>query len=398
MKLIIAGGGTGGHLFPGIAVAEEFLSRDPANQVLFVGTERGIEAKAVPAAGYPLELISAAGIRGKRTFSQIKGMAMMLYGYAQSRKILKSFRPDMVLGVGGYASLPMVLAARGMQVPRFIHEQNAIPGKTNRLLARFVDQVFITLEESATYFPEGSTLLTGNPLRRQILDSVGKVNPPSIPPFVKGESEQNRPAEVNLPPLQGEGRGAEALFHLFVFGGSQGAHAINIAMIEALPALKTMRDKVTITHQTGDNDCAEVTAAYSTAGVEAVVTPFISDMAAEYEKADLIICRAGATTIAEVTACGKACLFIPYPHAVDDHQRLNAEALLKKDACFMLLEWELTGGSLAETIRTLAEDPDLVRRTGELAFSLAKLDAARIIVDEMTKANEIKRTHSCTEK
>jgi UDP-N-acetylglucosamine--N-acetylmuramyl-(pentapeptide) pyrophosphoryl-undecaprenol N-acetylglucosamine transferase len=155
---------------------------------------------------------------------------------------------------------------------------------------------------------------------------------------------------------------------------------------------------VTITHQTGDNDCAEVTAAYSTAGVEAVVTPFISDMAAEYEKADLIICRAGATTIAEVTACGKACLFIPYPHAVDDHQRLNAEALLKKDACFMLLEWELTGGSLAETIRTLAEDPDLVRRTGELAFSLAKLDAARIIVDEMTKANEIKRTHSCTEK
>jgi len=384
MKLIIAGGGTGGHLFPGIAVAEEFLARDPDNQVLFVGTERGIEAKAVPAAGYPFELISAAGIRGKGTFSQIKGTAMMLYGYAQSRKILKSFRPDMVLGVGGYASLPMVLAARGMQVPRFIHEQNAIPGKTNRLLARFVNQVFITLDESATYFPEASTLLTGNPLRRQILDSVGE----------RGELRGGRKDGADIPSTPD----TASCFHLFVFGGSQGAHAINVAMIEALPALKMMRDKVTITHQTGDKDCAEVTAAYSAAGVEAVVTPFISDMAAEYARADLIICRAGATTIAEVTACGKACLFIPYPHAVDDHQRLNAEALLKKNACFMVLEWELTGSALAETVRTLAEDPDLVRRTGELAFSLARLDAARIIVDEMTKADEIKRAHSCTEK
>ncbi|MDD2309738.1 MAG: undecaprenyldiphospho-muramoylpentapeptide beta-N-acetylglucosaminyltransferase [Desulfuromonadaceae bacterium] len=382
MKLIIAGGGTGGHLFPGIAVAEEFMSRDPANQVLFVGTERGIEAKAVPAAGYPLELISAAGIRGKGTFSQLKGTAMMLYGYAQSRKILKRFRPDMVLGVGGYASLPMVLAARGMQVPRFIHEQNAIPGQTNRLLARFADQVFITLEESASYFPKDSTLLTGNPLRRQILDMVAKQNPPSIPPFVKGGNEVSE----------------QRKFNLFIFGGSQGAHAINVAMIEALTLLNDCPVLLSITHQTGEKECAEVTAAYRAAGVDAVVTPFISDMAAEYARADLIICRAGATTIAEVTACGKACLFIPYPHAVDDHQRLNAEALLKKDACFMLLEWELNGKSLAESICTLAVDTDLVRRTGESAFSLARLDASRIIVDEMTKANEIKRATPCTEK
>ncbi len=359
MKLIIAGGGTGGHLFPGIAVAEEFLSRDPANEVLFVGTERGIEARAVPAAGYRLKLISAAGIRGKGTLSQLKGIAMMVYGYAQSRKILKSFRPDMVLGVGGYASLPMVLAARGMQVPRFIHEQNAIPGLTNRLLARFASKVFITLEESARYFPSASTLLTGNPLRRQILDMVGKQNPPTIQIEDAGD------------------------FRLLVFGGSQGAHAINAAMIEALPFLRESRLRVAITHQTGEKECAEVTAAYRAAGVEAVVTPFISDMAAEYARADLIICRAGATTIAEVTACGKACLFIPFPHAVDDHQRRNAEALFKKDACFMMLERELSGGTLAETIRTLAEDPDLVHRTGTLAFGLARLDAARIIVDEM---------------
>lgn len=361
MKLIVAGGGTGGHLFPGIAVAEEFISREPAHEVFFVGTERGIEARAVPAAGYQLEVISAAGIRGKGIFSKIKGTAMMIYGYAQSRKILKRYRPDLVLGVGGYASLPMVLAARGMQIPCFIHEQNAIPGLTNRLLARFANKVFITLEESARYFPVASTLLTGNPLRQQILDMVEKINSHSPPYF------------------QGDG-----VFNLFIFGGSQGSHAINVAMIDALPILKDFPGKLRIIHQTGEKDCAEVSAAYRAAGVEAEITPFISDMAAEYARADLIICRAGATTIAEVTACGKTCLFIPFPFAVDDHQRRNAEALLKKDACFMMLERELTGLTLAEAIRTLAEDPDLVRRTGEAAFSLARLDAAKMIVDEMT--------------
>ena len=158
-------------------------------------------------------------------------------------------------------------------------------------------------------------------------------------------------------------------------------------MIAALPLLKEKRIRLAITHQTGEKECAEVAAAYRTAGVEAEVTPFISVMAAEYARADLIICRAGATTIAEATACGKACLFIPFPHAADDHQRRNAEALLKKDACFMMLERELTGETLADTICTLAEDPELIRRTGELAFSLAKLDAARIIVDEMLETN-----------
>ncbi|HIJ81854.1 MAG TPA: undecaprenyldiphospho-muramoylpentapeptide beta-N-acetylglucosaminyltransferase [Desulfuromonadales bacterium] len=371
MRLIIAGGGTGGHLFPGIAVAEEFLSRNPANQVLFIGTERGIEARAVPAAGYRLELISAAGIRGKGGLSQLSGIVKMFYGYAQSRKILKSFRPDAVLGVGGYASLPMVLAAGGMQIPRFIHEQNAIPGQTNRLLARFAGRVFITLEESAGYFPDGSTLLTGNPLRRQILEMAGKAHPPSIPPLLKGGSQQSE----------------QGGFHLFIFGGSQGAHAINLAIMNALPLLKKSPVRLSITHQTGEKDHEEVTAAYRKAGVDATVTAFISDMAAEYAKADLIICRAGATTIAEVTACGKACLFIPFPHAVDDHQRRNAEALLKKGACFMMLEQELSGASLAEQIVKLSQDAELVLRTGEAAFGLARLDAARIIVDEIEKGN-----------
>lgn len=365
MKLIIAGGGTGGHLFPGIAVAEEFLSRDSSNEVLFIGTERGIEARSVPAAGYKLELISAAGIRGKGTLAQIKGAAMMLYGYAQSRKILKSFQPDLVLGVGGYASLPMLMAARGMQIPRYIHEQNAIPGKTNRLLAQFADQVFITLEESAIYFPKEKTLLTGNPLRKQILDLIQK------PHFQKMENSSEK----------------QGGFHLFVFGGSQGAHAINTAMVSALPFLQQSEILLNITHQTGEKDCSEITEAYRQAGVQARVVPFINDMAAEYAAADLIICRAGATTIAEVTACGKACLFIPFPAAVDDHQRKNAEALLKKDACHLLVEQELSGEKLSEIIVESAVNPDAVKLMGERAYTLARLDAAKIIVDEMmTKA------------
>lgn len=360
MKLLIAGGGTGGHLFPGIAVAEEFLGRDPANEVLFVGTERGIEARAVPAAGYRLELVSAAGIRGKGTVGKLKGACMMMYGYAQSRRILKEYRPDLVLGVGGYASLPMVMAARGMQIPAFIHEQNAIPGMTNKLLARFADRVFITLEESAKYFPEDKILLTGNPLRRQILNMVDTIS-----------AEQQTTDNER--------------FRLFTFGGSQGAHAINMAVMAALPRLADLADRLEIRHQTGERDFTAVRDAYEQSGLQASASPFIADMAAEYRWADLVICRAGATTIAEVTACGKPCLFIPFPHAVDDHQRRNAEALLKKQACFMLLEKELTGESLAGMIRELIADPELLRRTGNAARSLSRLDAARIIVDEMTK-------------
>jgi UDP-N-acetylglucosamine--N-acetylmuramyl-(pentapeptide) pyrophosphoryl-undecaprenol N-acetylglucosamine transferase len=372
MKLLIAGGGTGGHLFPGMAVAEEFLARDPANRVLFVGTERGIEARAVPAAGYALELISAAGVRGKGGFSQLKAAAMMIYGYAQSRKVLKAFRPDFVLGVGGYASLPMVLAARGMQVPCFIHEQNAIPGMTNKLLARIARQVFITLEESEKFFPKDKILVTGNPLRRQILDSVES--------RVKGQGSSEEPGNAPLPLAP-----CPASFHLLVFGGSQGAHAINMAVVDALPALKMSGVKIEITHQTGEKDLEQIQAAYRREGVEAKVTAFISDMASEYAKADLIICRAGATTIAEVTACGKPCVFIPFPHAVDDHQRRNAEALLKKQACFMLLEHELRDGLLAATIADAINNPEQLRQTGAAAFSVARLDAAEIIVDEMTK-------------
>lgn len=358
MKLLVAGGGTGGHLFPGIAVAEEFLSRSPDNEVLFVGTERGVEARILPKSGYRVEFVSAAGVRGKSLFGQLKGLAGLLYGYSQSRKILREFKPDLVLGVGGYASAPVILASRGLLIPRFVHEQNAIPGMTNKLLSRIAEQAFISLEESRRFFPKDTTLLTGNPLRKQILEEVATA--PDV-------------------------RETDGI-HLLVFGGSLGAHSINMTLAAAAPLLKSFGPKLTVTHQTGEKDFAEVSAAYRKAGVEARVVPFIDNMAAEYRAADLIICRAGATTIAEVTACGKPCIFIPFPHAVDDHQRKNAEALLKTAAGFMILERELTAESLVSQISEILENPELLQQTAENARQMGRLDAAKIIVDEMLKS------------
>ncbi|GLI38452.1 undecaprenyldiphospho-muramoylpentapeptide beta-N-acetylglucosaminyltransferase [Geobacter hydrogenophilus] len=356
MRLLIAGGGTGGHLFPGIAVAEEFLSRKKGNEVLFVGTWRGIEARVLPKLGYRLECITAAGIRGKGSVARAKGLAKFLYGYAQSRKILKEFKPDLVLGVGGYASAPALLAARGMSIPRFIHEQNAIPGFTNKMLATVAERVFISLEESRKFFPEERTLLTGNPLRRQILEQVA---------------------------LAPQEERADDAFHLLVFGGSAGAHRINLIMGEVLPYLEDVKERLRITHQTGENDLEDVTSVYEEQGIAADVVAFIDSMADAYRWADLVVCRAGATTIAEITACGKPCIFIPYPHAVDDHQRRNAEALLKRGAGFVIIEQELSGEVLAKTIRDLMVDPARLKSVGEAAQGLARLDAAQVIVDEM---------------
>jgi len=359
MKLLIAGGGTGGHLFPGIAVAEEFLARDPSNEVVFVGTERGVEAKVLPRLGYRLELISASGVRGKGASGLFTGIGRFLYSYSQSRQILKNFAPDMVLGVGGYASAPVLMAARGMLIPRFVHEQNAYPGLANKLLSRFAAEAYISLEESARFFPKGNTVLTGNPLRRQILDIVAA--------SARGEAEAG---------------GADGV-HLLVFGGSLGAHSINMAMAAAAPLLAGLGSRLSVTHQTGEKDRDEVAAAYAAAGIRAEVLPFIDDMAAAYRAADLVICRSGATTIAEVTACAKPCLFIPYPHAVDDHQRRNAESLLKRGACEMLLERELSPETLAGTIGGLLQDREKLEQIAMSARSLGRIDAGSVIVDRM---------------
>jgi UDP-N-acetylglucosamine--N-acetylmuramyl-(pentapeptide) pyrophosphoryl-undecaprenol N-acetylglucosamine transferase len=356
MRLIIAGGGTGGHLFPGIAIAEEFLARSPENEVLFVGTSRGIEARLLPKLGYPLALISASGMKGLGTTRQIMGAGRLLYGYAQSRKILKDFRPDLVLGVGGYASAPLVLAARGMGIRRFIHEQNAAPGITNKVLSYFVDGVFISMPEAESFFPKKITLMTGNPIRKEILWG-----------------------------FQERVRSVGDLFSVLVFGGSAGAQRVNSALLEALPHLESVKHRLRITHQTGEKDLERVREGYRAQGFQANVTTFIDDMSAAYGAADLVVCRAGATTIAEVTACGKGCIFIPYPYAADDHQRKNAQSLLKKDAGFMILEEDLTGEKLAGQMLALIEHPERLAEVERNARSMAQLDAAQAIVAAMMR-------------
>ncbi len=356
MRLMVAGGGTGGHLFPGIAVAEEFLSRDASNEVIFVGTEYGIEARVLPLLGFQLECIATIGMRGKSRLSQMKGAFLLLKSYFQSKRILERFRPDVVLGVGGYASGPLMVAARRFPCKRFIHEQNAVPGFTNKRLAGFVDRVFLSLEESIRFFPSDKALLAGNPLRKEILQEVGR---------------------------ERTGQKSAAVFNLLVFGGSAGAHSINMALIEALPLLREVKDRLVIVHQTGDKDLEEVSAAYLKEGFTSDAYPFIHNMADAYSQADLVICRAGATTIAEVTACGKACLFIPFPFAVDDHQRKNATALVEKGAAFMLLNRELSGERLAGILLELIADPDRLKITGKRAGELARPDAAKVIVDAM---------------
>ena len=354
MKLIIAGGGTGGHLFPGIAIAEEFLARGAENEVLFVGTSHGIEARLLPKLGYPLALISASGMKGLSNTKKILSAGRLLYGYSQSRKILKEFRPDLVLGVGGYASAPMVLAARGMGIRRFIHEQNASPGLTNKMLGRFVDGIFISMEESASFFPKKITQMTGNPIRKEILWG-----------------------------FQERVRSIGDAFSVLVFGGSAGAQRVNTALLEALPHLESVRPRLRITHQTGEKDVARVRDGYRAEGFQAQVTSFIDNMSAAYGAADLVICRAGATTIAEVTACGKGCIFIPYPYAADDHQRKNAESLVKRGAGVMILEEDLTGEHLAGQILDLMEQPRILADMEKNARDLAQLDAAQAIVAAM---------------
>jgi UDP-N-acetylglucosamine--N-acetylmuramyl-(pentapeptide) pyrophosphoryl-undecaprenol N-acetylglucosamine transferase len=356
MKLIIAGGGTGGHLFPGIAVADEFLAANPENQVLFVGTQRGIEARLLPKLGYPLSLISGSGMKGMGTLAKLKSGLRLLNGYAQSRKILRDFAPDLVLGVGGYASAPLLLAARGMGLPLFIHEQNAVPGLANKILSRFSERIFISMPESAELFPKGRTLLTGNPIRKEILWRF----------------------QEKVRSIGGE-------FRILVFGGSAGAHRINMACLEALSHLAEAKESLFITHQTGKKDLEEVQKGYREQGFRAQVSPFIEDMAAAYGAADLVICRAGATTIAEITACGKACIFIPYPYAADDHQRKNAQSLVRNEAGFLIDEEDLNGELLAREILKLQKDPELLGTVERNARSLAHLDAAQAIVSEMVK-------------
>jgi len=349
--MIIAGGGTGGHLFPGIAIAEEFLQRRPAHRILFVGTERGMEKKVLGALGLPLRTIPVEGIKGRGPAQTARALMKIPGSLVTSFRILREFRPDIVVGVGGYASGPTVLASRLMGIKTAIAEQNAFPGLTNRILGRVTDRIFLTFPASQQWFPKKRTLVTGNPIRAALL-------------------AQTREKGMGHPG-----------FTILIFGGSQGAHAINRIVEEALDDLLHLQDRLYFIHQTGESDRKRIAEAYRKRGFTAEVSPFIMDMASAYRKADLLLCRAGATSIAEITAGGKASILVPFPFAVNDHQTRNADVLYQAGAAEVIAEKDLKGPLLAALIERLYRHPEAVRGMADAAAGLGKPNAARDIVD-----------------
>ncbi len=351
MKIIIAGGGTGGHLFPGIAIAEELRKRNTDNKVLFIGTEKGLEKGILGRLGYPLETLNVEGLKGKGGLGTLKSLLKIPGSMLSSFKIIRTFKPDFVVGVGGYASGPAVLAASILGIKTFIAEQNAFPGLTNRILGHFVSRIFLTFDDSKRWFPEQKTIVTGNPVRSS---------------FIAGN---NGVVTKNK------------LFTILVFGGSQGARAINGAVIESLGGLVDIKDKIYFIHQTGNQESGQVKEAYQKNGFAAEVYPFITEMAQAYRRADLLVCRAGATSLAEITAMGKASVLIPFPFAAADHQTKNASAMANAGAAIMIPEKELDGFRLASVIKNLYLQPEKIKKMEVAAASLGRVNAAALIVD-----------------
>jgi UDP-N-acetylglucosamine--N-acetylmuramyl-(pentapeptide) pyrophosphoryl-undecaprenol N-acetylglucosamine transferase len=350
-RMVIAGGGTGGHLFPGIAVAREFQRRNPATSVLFIGSGKPIEERVLAATGFPRATIAVAGLKGRGLWHQLVTLARLPWAVAAARRLLADFKTDLVLGVGGYSAGPVGLAAWLSGIPVVLHEQNLLPGITNRQLARFARRICVSFEASTIHFPPAKAHLTGNPVRPEILAAAEA--PPS--------TEEN--------------------FTVLVAGGSQGAHAINLAIQAALPrALQEAPGMVWI-HQTGADDEAALAAAYRRLGLKAEVAAFFDDMWERYRQADLVICRAGATTLAELTCLGKASVLVPYPQAADNHQVLNARALAEAGAAEILPQNELSGDRVWERILHFRAHPEAGLRMAECARSLGRPQAAEAIVD-----------------
>jgi UDP-N-acetylglucosamine--N-acetylmuramyl-(pentapeptide) pyrophosphoryl-undecaprenol N-acetylglucosamine transferase len=355
LSVIIAGGGTGGHVYPGIAIAEEFKRRNADTKVLFVGTERGLETKVVPREGFELELIEVAALKRVGFLTKIRSLWMLPRTFLAVRKLIQRVAPDVVIGVGGYASGPVVLMAAWMGVPTMVAEQNALPGFTNRVLARFVRAAAISFEEAREFFGDKAEI-TGNPVRAEF--------------FALADQPES----------------AHRAVHVLITGGSQGARAVNNAVIAALPMLTGEKQRsegvrLTFTHQTGESDYDRVRAVYLENGIKADVKPFMDRIVDEFACADLIICRAGATTVAELAAAGKPAILIPFPFAADDHQRKNAEAFENAGAGQMILQAELTPERLVKELLWLARSPQQLKRMAEASRRLAHPNAAAQVVD-----------------
>jgi UDP-N-acetylglucosamine--N-acetylmuramyl-(pentapeptide) pyrophosphoryl-undecaprenol N-acetylglucosamine transferase len=359
MRAILAGGGTGGHVIPALAIANQ-LKKSYGAEVLFIGTARGIENRLVPAAGYELRLVRVGALKNVSLMTRAKTAFDLPRAIWDAGRILNEFAPDVVIGVGGYASGPAMLAAVVKHIPTLAFEPNVVPGFANRMVARFVSAAAVHFEETAKYFRHAK--VTGVPVRQAFFEI------PARSPLL----------------AQSAGEKWGTLPTVLVFGGSQGAHAINEAMIRCLPVLQREAPGIHIIHQTGERDYNDALAAYQSLGESAAsftseVFKFIEDMPAAFARADLVVCRSGASTVAEIAAAGKPAVFVPFPRAADDHQRVNAEALARAGAAVVVEESKLEGVWLAETISTLLLDSARLRSMSAAARELAHPNAAKDI-------------------
>ena len=357
--LMIAGGGTGGHIYPAIAIARAYLERDASRRVVFVGTEKGLEKTIVPKAGFPLEFISVGGLKGKGGLDLVRNVARLPLGFIQAWRLIGKHRPDIVLGVGGYSSGPVLAAAALRRVPTMIHEQNAYPGLTNRMLAKFVRAVAVAFADALPRLKRADGVVTGNPIRREFFDKA-----PGAPASPQADRKKR----------------------LLIFGGSQGSRILNDTMTGALLFMSRLRGDLEIVHQTGQSDLQKVQDAYrSSSFPDARIVPYLDPMADEIAAADLVVSRAGAMTIGELSAIGRAAVLVPFAAATNNHQELNARVVERAGGAVVITEAQLTPERLAAAITEIVSDPERARRMGGSSRALASPDATARIVDFMEK-------------
>ena len=359
--LMVAGGGTGGHIYPAIAIAREYLARDAARGVVFVGTERGLEKTIVPKAGFPLEFIDVGGLKGKGGLDLVRNIFRVPKGFIQAWKLIGKHKPNVVLGVGGYSSGPVLLAARMRGVPTIVHEANAFPGLANRTLARFVTTVAVAFAEAGPRMKRKDAVVTGNPIRAEFFQTANR-----------------------QPPTANRQR-------LVLFGGSQGSRILNDTMAGALLFLARHKETLEIVHQTGPNELEKVQAAYRTSAFAgtARVVPYLDPIVDEIAAADVVVCRAGAMTIGELAAVGRAAILVPFAAATNNHQELNARVVERAGGAVVITENELSPERLAGAIGEILADSQRAARMGAAAKTLAMPQATKIIVDLVERIQRI---------
>lgn len=352
IRLLLTGGGTGGHLFPAIASAQKLVDLVPGSQVMFVGTKRKMDKTSLESYSFATKSIHCYGLKGKSLPELIKALLVLPISCVEAALIILRFKPDVVLGVGGYVTGPVVFVARLLGKKTMIHEQNSIPGLANRKLGGLVDRVCLSLPDSGSLFPKDKTRFTGNPVRKEIV--------------LQAEKFRNDTKE----------------FVIAILGGSQGAHAVNMLVVDAVCSSGMQADKsLKIIHQTGAKDSEVVSGKYEDAGVNAEVAPFFKDMAAIYEQADLVISRAGATTLSELAVMGKPAILFPYPTAADNHQEKNGEYYVHGGGAIMLNEKNITANELWDAIVNFLDDHQRLQDMGNAMKQLGFPKAAENIVE-----------------